>query len=123
MELYVGLALAMENPQAACLVGPDLLRKYFKHSPGPHHVTLEALSQTTEKLRVLASSITASGMPVRDSAPLPVQLPDGNLSWACCCEARQVLAYSASSPDNPSQQHEEHSVILRLGIATSNIMC
>ena len=64
MELYVGLALAMENPQAACPVEPDLREKYFKHSPGPHHVTLEALSQTFDKLGILASSIAASGMPV-----------------------------------------------------------
>ena len=68
MELYVGLALAMENPQAACPVGPELRQKYFKHSPGPHHVYLEALSQDTDKLRVLATSIAASGLPVRDSA-------------------------------------------------------
>ena len=68
MELYVGLALAMENPQAACPVGPELRQKYFKHSPGPHHVYLEALSQVTDKLRVLATSIAASGLPVRESA-------------------------------------------------------
>ncbi len=78
MELYVGLALAKENPQAACPVGPYLQHLYLKHSPDPHHVNLEALSHTTDKLRALASSIAASGMPVQGSEPPHVQLPAGS---------------------------------------------
>lgn len=71
MELYVGLALAKENPQAARPVDPDLRQKYLVRLPAPHPVKLEVLSYSSDKLGALASSIAASGMPVRDSTPYP----------------------------------------------------
>ncbi len=68
----MGLALAKENPQAACPVGANLQHCYLKHSPGPQHVKLEALSQDMDQLRALASSIASSGMQVQDSPPQQV---------------------------------------------------
>ena len=85
MELYVGLALAKENPQAARPMDPDLQQKYLVRLPAPHPVKLEVLSYSSNKLYTLASSIAASGMPVWDSGPCM-----SSISWTTrdqCCKS------------------------------------
>ena len=80
MELYVGPGACKGEPSGGMPCGSLSAAPVPQTSlsPDPHHVNLEALSHTTDKLRALASSIAASGMPVQGSEPPHVQLPAGS---------------------------------------------